>query len=402
MSGRGTSRGVRRAATIAAVSCLTFGMMPLSPTVQALQPASRISDVKERLTAASRQVIGARDRVETADDQLAKSRKALSAAESALATSRREELEAQQRLETAKDKVAKQQAEITRMQAKIAAMQAVIDEWARNSYIEGQTYESLAVVMGEANAGDVLTAEKVRDRVAEENTNTLDALNAAKAALAEQLKVLEGLEAQARSEEQQAEAARLRAREAVVAAESAKARIAKLLRSRQSDLAQAARAKSKLQKTYQELLAEQRARAAGAGDYAAGSGGYTGTIGTGRSARAAVAWALGMVGGGLYYDGLCLGFVDDAYQARGARQAWAIHQWDVALAAGYGHPGDRTPPIGAQVFWMSGNPARHIAIYIGNGMVVSTGVDNDHVGVVSMEYMDGYGPYIGWATPYYS
>lgn len=121
-----------------------------------------------------------------------------------------------------------------------------------------------------------------------------------------------------------------------------------------------------------------------------------------RSSSQAVDWALGWVGEGSEYNGRCLAFVDDSYQPRGYRVGTAIAQWIRARDDGFGHKADREPPIGAQVFWRSGNPARHIALYIGEGLVISTGITSGRVGIVTMETMDRWGPYIGWAPPYYS
>jgi hypothetical protein len=132
-----------------------------------------------------------------------------------------------------------------------------------------------------------------------------------------------------------------------------------------------------------------------------GTGGFVTTIGTGRSARSAVAWALSQVGTGWDYHNQCLRFVDDAYDVSHSRMGTAVSQYYRALDAGYAHPGNRNPPVGAQVFWQTSNPARHIAIYAGGGMVISTDAANGAIGFVPMSTLDRWGPYLGWATPYY-
>ncbi|MEI6624255.1 MAG: M23 family metallopeptidase, partial [Actinomycetes bacterium] len=99
------------------------------------------------------------------------------------------------------------------------------------------------------------------------------------------------------------------------------------------------------------------------------------------------------------YDGLCLGLADDAYAPTGSRVPRAIDQWYRALAHGYAHPRDRTPPVGAQLFWWSQNDARHIATYVGGGKVVSNMPGG--VKVVNASELDSWGPYLGWADPYY-
>ena len=58
-------------------------------------------------------------------------------------------------------------------------------------------------------------------------------------------------------------------------------------------------------------------------------------------------------------------------------------------------------PVGAQMFWWSGNAARHIAMYAGGGMVLTTGAFGGRVGLRTQEDMDGWGPYLGWADAYY-
>lgn len=65
--------------------------------------------------------------------------------------------------------------------------------------------------------------------------------------------------------------------------------------------------------------------------------------------------------------GMCLWHVQDAFQTNHWYPS-AIEQWRGATKK---HAGDRTPPIGAPVYW-GGSKYGHIAIYIGNGQVRST------------------------------
>lgn len=119
----------------------------------------------------------------------------------------------------------------------------------------------------------------------------------------------------------------------------------------------------------------------------------------GRTAHQAARILAGWVGRGGYKSG-CLRLADDAYDPPGGRIGRAIDQWYRAKDHGYAHPGDRNPPVGAQLFWWSSNPARHVATYVGGGQVVM----NDSNGVVAMlpAAAVNYGPYLGWAEPYYS
>lgn len=124
--------------------------------------------------------------------------------------------------------------------------------------------------------------------------------------------------------------------------------------------------------------------------------------GVSRSPSQAVAWLLSAakrhVGG---YPHMCLALADDAYAPRGSRVGRAIDQWYRAKRAGYGHPGDYNIPIGAQVFFWTGNPARHIATYVGGGYAVNQDANGVVVLVPVAEAAKG-GDYLGWAEPYYS
>ena len=42
-----------------------------------------------------------------------------------------------------------------------------------------------------------------------------------------------------------------------------------------------------------------------------------------------------------------------------------------------------------------------MALYAGGGMVLTTGAEGGRVGLVTMQHLDSYGPYLGWAEAYY-
>ena len=132
---------------------------------------------------------------------------------------------------------------------------------------------------------------------------------------------------------------------------------------------------------------------------AARSGGLR-TYGTANTAEEAVArlkkWARQGVGG---YPDQCLRLADDAYGAS-ARTTTALAQWSRAKAAGVAHPDSRDIPIGAQMFWRTSHPAGHIATYVGDGKVV-TNMPGGSVEVVDWHKLNEWGPYLGWANPYY-
>lgn len=100
-----------------------------------------------------------------------------------------------------------------------------------------------------------------------------------------------------------------------------------------------------------------------------------------------------------YHNG-CLRLADDAYSPSGGRTSTALRQWYRAKRAGYGHH-NRQAPIGAQLFWRTSHPAGHVATYIGRDLVV-TNVGSGRVKIMPWRALDRWGPYLGWAEPYYS
>lgn len=100
------------------------------------------------------------------------------------------------------------------------------------------------------------------------------------------------------------------------------------------------------------------------------------------------------------YHNQCLRLADNAYQPKGGRTSTALSQWNRAKKHGFAHRKDRNPPIGAQMFWKTSNPAGHIATYVGNGKAV-TNMPGGKVKKVNWKVMNKWGPYLGWAEPYY-
>ncbi len=125
------------------------------------------------------------------------------------------------------------------------------------------------------------------------------------------------------------------------------------------------------------------------------------TYGTSFTAKEAaarlVSWARSGMGG---YHNQCLRLADDAYGATGARTTTALAQWSRAQSAGVGHPGSKDIPVGAQMFWRTDHPAGHIAVYVGDGKVV-TNVPGGAVKIMDWREINEWGPYLGWANPYY-
>jgi hypothetical protein len=125
------------------------------------------------------------------------------------------------------------------------------------------------------------------------------------------------------------------------------------------------------------------------------------TYGTSYTAKEAAArlvgWARSGMGG---YHNQCLRLADDAFGAKGPRTTTALAQWSRAKGAGVAHPGSTDIPVGAQMFWETSHPAGHIAVYVGNGKVV-TNVPGGAVEIVPWRELNEWGPYLGWANPYY-
>lgn len=108
-------------------------------------------------------------------------------------------------------------------------------------------------------------------------------------------------------------------------------------------------------------------------------------------------WARKGVSG--YHNG-CLRLADNAYQPKGGRTSTALSQWSRAKRKGFAHPGNREPLVGAQMFWRTSNPAGHVATYVGGGKAV-TNMPGGKVKKVNWRLMNSWGPYLGWAEPYY-
>lgn len=125
------------------------------------------------------------------------------------------------------------------------------------------------------------------------------------------------------------------------------------------------------------------------------------TFGTTYSAKEAAArlisWARSGTGG---YNNQCLRLADDAYGAKGPRTTTALAQWARAQEAGVDHPRETDIPVGAQMFWRTSHPAGHIAVYVGNGKVV-TNVPGGALEILPWRDLNEWGPYLGWANPYY-
>ncbi|WP_405065037.1 CHAP domain-containing protein [Kribbella sp. NBC_01510] len=125
-------------------------------------------------------------------------------------------------------------------------------------------------------------------------------------------------------------------------------------------------------------------------------------------AEAAIARALRLVGGHGYYQ-LCARLAANIWGRPRAGYISAAEQWRQMVAAGNAHVGDRRPPVGALVFWETGGPYGHVAVYVGNGRIVSNDIGDRVPGeggvyLVPLELIESRwsATYLGWAPPIYS
>jgi hypothetical protein len=123
-------------------------------------------------------------------------------------------------------------------------------------------------------------------------------------------------------------------------------------------------------------------------------------------AQAAVTRALGLVGQRGYYQ-LCARLAANIWGRPRAGYASAAEQWSRMVASGNAHF-DRQLPVGALVFWDTGGLYGHVAVYVGNGRIVSNDIRDQfpgeggvyHVDLAAIE-TEWNATYLGWAPPIY-
>jgi cell wall-associated NlpC family hydrolase len=391
-----------------AASLITAGMqvpftLNANASVQSANPPtpslSEVKDAREKLQQQSAAIGKTKAAVEDAEARIPVAEKAVEKANAAATAAQEAVAAAREAVVTAQEQVAAQKEQVAAAQVVIDELLIEVSKLARRSYIQGGEYQTLEMIMGATDPSDFANQAVAVKRTSRANATTYERLVAAKQALKDQLAELKRLEDLIRQRQQEAEAKAAEAKRSQFAAQAAKQEVVDLANQLQAALDKAAAQLREIRTTYNEVLDRyQTAQERKAGGSTVVKGVSNPTM---RSGRQVVDWAMQFIGRGASYDHLCLGFVDDAYGVTSGRMPRAIDQWYRANKAGYGHPGDRTPPVGAQVFWMSDNPARHIGVYAGGGMVITTGGDGDRVAILSMGTMDAWGPYIGWAPGYY-
>ena len=112
-------------------------------------------------------------------------------------------------------------------------------------------------------------------------------------------------------------------------------------------------------------------------------------------------------GGSVWHD-RCQAFVAILDGRASSGYATALDAWQTFQAQGVAHPvtgpDGVAPPVGAWLYYSSGNPAGHVDTYLGQGQVASTDVfANGRVGVGPASALTN-GPwrlqYLGWAAPW--
>ncbi len=398
----GSASSASPAASSAAIAAPGWAVAASSTGVVAESPAPSLSDVndaRDRLEAESAAIGKTKAAVERAEAKMPAAQRDVAKADEAVSTAQAAVEAAKRDVQIAQERVAEQKKQVAEAQVIIDELEIEVSKLARRSYIQGGEYQTLEMIMGASDPSDFANQAVAVKRMSRSNAMTYERLVAAKQVLTDKLAELKVLEEATVARQQEALARASEARKALAVAASAKAAVEALIGERQAALDKAAAQLRDIRRTYNQVLDQYQTaqeRKAGGSTVVAGV-----RYPPSRSGKAVVNWAMQYIGRGSSYDHLCLAFVDDAYGATGGWMPRAIDQWYRAKKAGYGHPGDRTPPVGAQVFWLSSNPARHVAIYAGGGMVITTGGDGDRVAILSMRTMDAWGPYIGWAPGYY-
>lgn len=123
-----------------------------------------------------------------------------------------------------------------------------------------------------------------------------------------------------------------------------------------------------------------------------------------RTGADAIEWARkeAETGGKDWYR-MCLAFVARAYGWNSSGTPLAIEHYR-NMPANMKHDRDRKPPPGALMFWDTGSPAGHVALYLGKGEIASNDIKRpgyiDVVPATDIEKKWG-AKYMGWSPPYF-
>jgi len=111
------------------------------------------------------------------------------------------------------------------------------------------------------------------------------------------------------------------------------------------------------------------------------------------TAQGAIQWFQAHAGS-TGWEGYCEKAVENAWGTTGIWPS-AIAHWQGAINAGKAHPGDKSPPLGAFVYWNT-SQFGHVGIADGNGGFYSSSVNGaiGHGG--NLNYFVNY---LGWSNP---
>jgi hypothetical protein len=102
----------------------------------------------------------------------------------------------------------------------------------------------------------------------------------------------------------------------------------------------------------------------------------------------------------------CDHLVAGAWGHSGSGYDTAMTHWAAMQSSGHAHPGDRNPPVGALLFYDSGEAAGHVALYLGNNRVLSNDVNGNGGAYIVDASAIETGPwrlgYLGWSDPVFA
>ncbi|MGQ0630903.1 MAG: lytic transglycosylase domain-containing protein [Sporichthyaceae bacterium] len=123
-----------------------------------------------------------------------------------------------------------------------------------------------------------------------------------------------------------------------------------------------------------------------------------------RTPAAAASWARAARGSSDNWYMLCLRFVARSYGWGYSGTPHAIDHWTTQIPLSMRHPRDRNAPVGALLFWDTGQRSGHVALALGDGYVATN--DIYRAGAISVVHASEIeriwgARYLGWAAPYF-
>lgn len=294
--------------------------------------------------------------------------------------------DAQDRLEATRGKLSTIQSKVDREKDELAQAMASVNDLARGVYMSGGVDTTIQVLMADDPA-DFLAQSAALDQVAASQAADMRRTQTAQLRLAQSEAELADQEGIAQSARDEMAAAKSEADQHLSEAESVLASLQEAERQRLAELQAQQRAQSAADaQAVSQAIANSSSSSSGSSS-TAGGGGYTG----GTRAAVAVQYALSQVGksyvaaasGPSSFD--CSGLTMAAWRQAGVSLAhYSYSQFSQVQRI----PDSELQP-GDLVFYF-GSGAHHVAMYIGNGKMVSASNPSDGV-----EIIDYKGPWYG-------